>query len=100
MKIYPGEPLNILHTIGLKTMYPIVRCQIDFTRPLERARLEQAVRLVGQVVPQIFGRYVLAQNAFVVEQTNPDDIVQMIDSGVQPDTLPLELQVASRILCK
>ncbi len=90
MKIYPGEPLNILHTIGLKTMYPIVRCQIDFAQPLNNRRLKQAVQLVGEVVPQIFGRYDLEQNAFIVEQVNPDNMVQTIDMDMQPDALPLD----------
>ncbi|MFC6169593.1 hypothetical protein [Loigolactobacillus jiayinensis] len=90
MKTYAGEPLNILHTIGLKTMYPIVHCQIDFTQPLDSDRLKSAVQLVGQVVPQIFGHYELRQNAFVVAQTDPDSIVNSVAATAQPDALPLD----------
>lgn len=90
MKIYPGEPLNILHTIGLNEMYPIVRCQIDLTQPLDGVRLQKAVQLVGQVVPQIFGRYELQQNTFVVEEAKTAPIIQSLAANQQPDTVPLD----------
>jgi NRPS condensation-like uncharacterized protein len=88
MRTYPGEPLNILHTIGLAELYPIIRCQIDFTQPLVAARLKQAVELVGQVVPQIFGCYVLQKNSFVVTSTDATKLIQYISDQIQPDTLP------------
>lgn len=90
MQTYPGEPLNILHTIGLEQLYPLVRCQLDLDQSLSSTRLKQAVSLAAQVVPEILGYYDLPHNMFVVPTKVSGDVVQLISPDCQPDELPLD----------
>ncbi|MCF7522904.1 hypothetical protein L3X07_05130 [Levilactobacillus brevis] len=58
------NPLNILHTIGLKALYPVIRCQLKLAGQLDVSRLIQAVNLTAKVVPELFCRYELADNSW------------------------------------
>lgn len=97
MQTYLGEPLNILHTIGLDQLYPLVRCQIDLDRPLDISRLKQAVKLMAQVVPELLGHYDLAHNTFVVPAQDKTDVVHLISAKCQPDELPLDWMQTTQV---
>lgn len=75
LKTYKGETLDILHTIDLDKLYPIVRCQIDFKKSIDIERLKKAVADIGEVIPEIFGSYDMKNNFFIVEDKDPSDIV-------------------------
>ncbi len=64
-KKYAGDPLDIIHTVGLETVRPVVRVALTFAKPLALARLKQAVAAVVEVVPELGCRYVLADNSYV-----------------------------------
>lgn len=51
------NPLNILHTIGFDQLYPVIRCQLTFSDPLDQDRLVKAINLTAKVVPELFCRY-------------------------------------------
>ncbi|GHP14566.1 hypothetical protein YK48G_19910 [Lentilactobacillus fungorum] len=75
-----ADPLNILHTIDLETLYPIVRCEITLAHQLDEHRLEMAVKLAGEVVPEIFAKYRIADNHFVSLVHDPKLIVMHANS--------------------
>lgn len=39
-----ADPLNILHTIGLDVLYPIVRCEIRFSSIINIERLKKQLK--------------------------------------------------------
>lgn len=75
-----ADPLNILHTIELETLYPIVRCELTLKEPINVQKLERAVELVGQVVPEIFAKYRIQDNVFVPLDRDPKTIVSKVNS--------------------
>ena len=42
---YSGEPLNILHTIGLKELYPIIRISFFVNGNFDISRFKRAIIL-------------------------------------------------------
>ncbi|MDN6543294.1 MAG: hypothetical protein L0K52_06225, partial [Lentilactobacillus parabuchneri] len=70
------NPLNILHTIGLKALYPVIRCQLKLAGQLDVSRLIQAVNLTAKVVPELFCRYELADNSWQPVVTDASTLVQ------------------------
>ncbi|MDF7682406.1 condensation domain-containing protein [Lactobacillus sp. ESL0679] len=76
MRKYVGEPLNILHTVGLDTMYPIIRCELDFTSQLNRQRFTAAVAAATQVVPELLCCYDLATNSFVQIADSAEQVIE------------------------
>lgn len=70
-----ADPLNILHTIGLDVLYPIVRCEIRFSSIINIERLKKAVKNIGLIIPEIFSYYQVQDNTFVSLPHNPDTIV-------------------------
>lgn len=75
MTNYPSEPLNILHAIDFKRMYPVVSCQVQLTGRIDLNRLKQAVLLTAQVEPLLFSRYHRSQNEWVSLPLNADQVV-------------------------
>lgn len=65
MTVYQGEALNILHTIGMDKLYPIVRVHFTVQGQFDRQRFERALMECGRVVPELFCKYVLKDNSFV-----------------------------------
>lgn len=83
MTTYAGEPLNILHTIGLETMYPTIRCQLDFANQLDHAKLIAALTAVTKIVPELLCKYQLSTNSF---EPVTDDVTDLLRVNVdQPD---------------
>lgn len=75
MKTYDGEPLNILHTIGLDVLYPVVRVALNFKTTLNRERFETALNAVCQVVPELQCRYEMITNQWIQVTDNVDDLI-------------------------
>lgn len=86
-----GEPLNILHTIGMKQLYPIVRMQLIFTDKLDVTQLKRAIKLVTQAVPQLKSVYNLADNSWQVAERLVEQILVEIDDKTNPDALKWDL---------
>lgn len=82
METYPGEPLNILHTIGLKELYPIVRIHFTVDGSFDLTQFKKAVEDCAKVVPQLFCRYRLADNSFV---RVTDDLSQIVFENQDAD---------------
>ena len=79
--------LNILHTIDLDTLYPILRCEIDFSKNLNVKHLKKALKLVGKIIPEIFGAYDFNKNEFLIKDHNVDKIV-INKNGADQDENP------------
>ncbi|WP_461214979.1 phthiocerol/phthiodiolone dimycocerosyl transferase family protein [Lacticaseibacillus sp. GG6-2] len=62
---YAGDPLDIIHTVGLETVRPVVRVALTFGAPLDMARFKKALSAVVEVVPELACRYELADNSYV-----------------------------------
>lgn len=73
------NPLNILHTIGLKELYPIIRCQLKVTGAFDVARFRRAVTLTAQVVPELFCKYNLADNSWTPVVNDATTVVRVVD---------------------
>lgn len=83
MTVYQGEPLNILHTIGVKTLYPIVRIHFNVTKGFDEERFKQALLECAKVVPELLCKYVLKDNTFV---SVTDSLNGVVFEGLDPDT--------------
>ena len=83
-KTYQGEPLDIIHTVGLDTVYPVVRCQIDFAKSLTLNRLANAVQKVSKIIPEIFCRYEIQRNTFIPVTENATNLIRI--DVAEPDT--------------
>ena len=79
---YPGEPLNILHTIGLKELYPLIRISFVVDRHFKVERFKKAIMQCNKVVPELFSKYVLEDNSFVPVT---DDLEGVLFIGLDPD---------------
>ncbi|MBB1078675.1 hypothetical protein H5S09_02140 [Limosilactobacillus sp. STM2_1] len=79
---YPGEPLNILHTIGLKELYPIIRISFTVKGNFDVNRFKQAIMLTEKVVPELFCKYSLTDNSFIPVT---DDLEGVLFIGIDPD---------------
>lgn len=66
LKKIAGEPLNILHTIGMEQLYPIIRMELRFSQTINLPKLKQAIKLVTQVIPQLKSTYNLNDNSWEV----------------------------------
>lgn len=82
------NPLNILHTIGLKSLYPIIRCQLDLTGSLNLKRLKQAINLTAKIIPELFCRYDMDNNSWVPVVTDSESLIQVITDSAQLDSTP------------
>lgn len=82
MTVYQGEPLNILHTIGMQELYPIIRINFTVRGKFNQERFEQALLKCGQVVPELFCKYVLQDNSFVPVTS---DLTGVLFKGADPD---------------
>lgn len=82
MAVYQGEPLNILHTIGVKTLYPIVRIHFKVGGDFDEKKFKDALLECAKVVPELFCKYVLKDNTFV---TVTDDLQGVVFADVDPD---------------
>lgn len=75
MQIYQGEPLNILHTIGMKTRYPIIRVHFKINGILDLNHFKMSVMQLKTVIPELFCKYRLSDNSFIPVTDNADDIL-------------------------
>ncbi|MCH3923006.1 condensation domain-containing protein [Limosilactobacillus sp.] len=82
MAVYRGNPLNILHTIGMDELYPIVRIHFVLTGNFDLKRFQAALLACGRAIPELFCKYVLADNSFV---TVTDDLTGVLFQGIDPD---------------
>lgn len=82
MTVYQGGALNILHTIGMDKLYPIVRIHFRVTGQFDRSRFKRALAACGQVVPELFCKYVLKDNSFVPVT---DDLNGVLFENMDPD---------------
>lgn len=73
------NPLNILHTIGLQELYPIIRCQLKVTGKLDVDRFRRAITLTARVVPELFCRYNLVDNSWTPVVHDASTIVRVVD---------------------
>lgn len=80
MQSYAGDPLNIIHTVGLETVAPVVRVELTFAQALDKPKFEQALHAVVGVVPELGCRYVLATNSYT-----PIDAPLIHDAVANPD---------------
>lgn len=79
-----ADPLNILHTIGMDALYPVVRSDLKLSVPLDLKRLRQAVLDMGTIIPEIFSYYRVRDNTFHELPHDPDTVVfanQQYDEG-------------------
>ncbi|MBB1069657.1 hypothetical protein H5S40_05775 [Limosilactobacillus sp. RRLNB_1_1] len=79
---YPGEPLNILHTIGLKELYPLIRISFSVDDRFDVGRFKKAIIQCNEVVPELFSKYVLEDNSFIPVT---DDLEGVLFMGLDPD---------------
>lgn len=82
MKKYQGEALNILHTIGMDTLYPIIRISFKVNKTFNVAKFKKAVLQSTTVVPELLCKYNLNDNSFVPVV---DDLTQVIFENINPD---------------
>lgn len=82
MAVYQGEPLNILHTIGVRTLYPIVRIHFKASGNFDEGRFKQALLECAKVVPELLCKYVLKDNTFV---TVTSSLKGVVFADVDPD---------------
>lgn len=92
-----GEPLNILHTIDLEQLYPIIRCQLKLSQPLDQPRLAAALQTIGQVIPEIFAGYDLTTNQWILDVLEPKRILHQVDADQNIDELKLDLQAGPQL---
>lgn len=78
--IIQGEPMDLLHTVALKEMYPIVSCLIQFSTPINVDRLKQAIELVGKQIPEIFCSYNPSKNQWVYPK-KPYKIIELLNKS-------------------
>ena len=64
MTKYIGEPLNIIHTIGMQNLYPTIRIHFTVTNCFNLQRFKKAIKACTQVVPELLCKYVLTDNSF------------------------------------
>lgn len=82
MKKYQGEVLNILHTIGMEKLYPIIRVSFSLTGNFDEQRFKKAIMNCCQVVPELLCKYNLNDNSFT-PVTN--DLTGVWFENIDPD---------------
>ncbi|MCH5464029.1 hypothetical protein [Levilactobacillus tujiorum] len=82
------NPLNILHTIGFDQLYPVIRCQLTFSDPLDQQRLVKAINLTAQVVPELFCRYEMSDNSWQPAVTDGQEVLNVLPADAQLDATP------------
>lgn len=75
MQTYEGEPLNILHTIGLDILYPVVRVEMQIEPQLDLPRFKTALTAVSQIVPELLCRYEMKTNQWVQVTDDVTDLI-------------------------
>jgi NRPS condensation-like uncharacterized protein len=91
LKKIAGEPLNILHTIGMEQLYPIIRMELRFSQTINLPKLKQAIKLVTQVIPQLKSTYNLNDNSWEVDDQLAEQILVEIDQDINPDAIKWNL---------
>lgn len=82
MEKYKGEPLDILHTIGMDELYPIIRIAFKISGPFKLDKFKKAIMECAKVVPELFCKYELSDNSFVTVTESVDDI---LFENIDPD---------------
>lgn len=91
MATYSGEPLNVLHTIGLDTLYPIIRCKIEFANRLDQAKFINALTAVTKIVPEVLCKYKLATNSFESVTQEAADVIRVNLDDPDADAMSFDL---------
>lgn len=82
------NPLNILHTIGFDQLYPVIRCQLTFSDPLDQDRLVTAINLTAKVVPELFCRYEMSDNSWQPVVKDGREVLKVLPADAQLDATP------------
>lgn len=75
IKTHKGNPLNILHTIGLDRLYPVIRMEMNIEPQLDLVRFKKALVAVCQVVPELLCRYEMNKNQWVPITDDVNDLI-------------------------
>lgn len=79
-----ADPLNILHTVGFRELYPIVRAELRLSSSLDHDRLIKAVQRVHQIIPELLCQYALENNKFINAGFTEHDVIHFV-SKLQED---------------
>lgn len=91
MKPITGEPLNVLHTIGMQQLYPLIRMKLIFSERVDLKRLKKAIILVAQVIPELKSTYNLADNSWSVDDDLLNDMLVEVDEKTNTDEIKWDL---------
>ncbi|GEO67730.1 condensation domain-containing protein [Levilactobacillus spicheri] len=88
---YRGEPLDLVPTLNLTRIRPLLECTLSLTHPIDVARLTAAITATQTVVPQIMGRYDYRHNRFEVETATAADVVEEYTASHDPGRVQLDV---------
>ncbi|ETY73659.1 condensation domain-containing protein [Lactiplantibacillus fabifermentans] len=99
MATYTSEPLNILHTIGFKELYPVIRCQLDFEGPLDVLQLVRALTQVTKIIPQLLCRYDLPHNRWQSTTATAAELIYTDVANPDADAAGLDWEKGPQLRC-
>lgn len=88
---YHGEPLDLMPTLNLAQIRPLLECTVSLTQPIDIERLRRAVRATRAVVPQIQGRYNVTWNRFEVGPHLQEPIIEEYPVSHDPERVQLDV---------
>ncbi|MGP4116792.1 condensation domain-containing protein [Levilactobacillus zymae] len=89
---YHGEPLDLMPTLNLTQIRPLLECTLSLTRPIDVDRLQAAVRATQAVVPQIQGRYNVTWNRFEVDEAlEQQPVIEEYPASHDPERVRLDV---------
>lgn len=94
---YRGEPLDLMPTLNLTRIRPLLECTLSLQHPIDVHRLKQAVTTTQTVVPQILGSYDYRWNRFNVVGATVDDVVEEHSAGHDPGRVRLDVLVGPQV---
>lgn len=87
---YKGEPMDMLHTVAFKEMYPIISCMIKLSSPVNVNRLKKAVELTSVQIPEILCYYQPAKNRWVYSSKLKHTVVVQLGENDDPLQQPID----------
>lgn len=84
MEKYLAQATSILHTTNFKKLNPSVLAYIKYPKALDLVRLEQAVDLLSQTIPQISCKYNAADNTFSPVVSHAKEILHALGENETP----------------
>ncbi|GEO69154.1 NRPS condensation (elongation) domain-containing protein [Levilactobacillus acidifarinae DSM 19394] len=89
---YHGEPLDLMPTLNLTQIRPLLECTLSLTQPIDVDRLQAAVRATQTVVPQIQGRYNVTWNRFEVDEpSGQQPVIDEYPASHDPERVRLDV---------